>query len=107
MTIRPVDFNGMIQNTQEVGNVRNQEEHRPLVQQEVTAMNSQQEAEVSVSQVHEQGDSAAESALDAEGGNGSGYNASRTKKRPKKKKEKVSDGLVKVKTGHMSFDTKI
>ncbi len=107
MTIRPVDFNGMIQNTQEVGNTRSQEEHRPLVQQEVTAQTAQQEAEVSVTQVHEQADSAAEGALDADGGSGTGYSATRRNKTPKKKKEKVSDGSVKIKTGHMSFDIKI
>ena len=104
MSIRPVDFNGMIQNTQEVGNNRANEEHRPVVQQEVVAETIQQEVEVSVTQVHEQGDAAAESELDADGSGGNEYRQGRARKRPKPKKEKISDGKVSVKNGHQSFD---
>lgn len=104
MSIRPVDFNGMIQNTQEVGNNRANEEHRPVVQQEVVAETIQQEVEVSVTQVHEQGDAAAESELDADGSGGNEYRKGRARKRPKPKKEKISDGKVSVKNGHQSFD---
>ena len=106
LSIRPIDFNGMIQNTQEVGSTRAQEEHRPLVQQETAMQTAQQEVEVSVTQVHEQGDAAAESELDADNGNGSGYQGNRRRKRSKKK-AKVSDGSVSVKNGHASFDMKI
>ena len=46
MDIRPIDFNGMIQNTVEVSNTRVAEEQRPAVQQEFMSMATQQEAEV-------------------------------------------------------------
>ena len=105
MTVRPIDFNGMMQNTQELSISRSNEEHRPIVQQEVAAQIAQQEVEVSVSQVHEQGDTA-ESDLNPDEGNGSGYQGSSARKR-KKKTEKVSDGTVSIKTGHKSFDMKI
>lgn len=107
MSIRPIDFNGMMQNTQEVSNTRSTEEHRPVVQQEVVAETIQQEVEVSVTQVHEQGDAAAESELDADGSGGNEYREGRVRKRPKKKKETVSDGRVSVKNGHQSFDISV
>ena len=34
MSIRPVDFNGMIQRTQDVGNLKQNEDSRPAVQQQ-------------------------------------------------------------------------
>ena len=106
MSIRPIDFSGMIQNSQEVGNVRSQEEHRPVIEQNVITETARQEVEVSATRVQEQED-AAQSQMGAEGGNGSGYQGNRGKKRPHQKKERVSDGMVTVKNGHPSFDTKI
>ena len=34
MTIRPVDLNGMIQRTQDIGNIKHQEDAKPLVDQQ-------------------------------------------------------------------------
>lgn len=34
MSIRPVVLNGMIQRTQDVGNLKQQEDNKPLVQQQ-------------------------------------------------------------------------
>ncbi len=105
MSLRPIDFNGMMQNTQELSITRANEEHRPIVQQEVAAQIAQQEVEVSISQVHEQGDTA-ESDLNPDEGSGNGYQGNRSRKR-KKKAEKVPDGTVSIKSGHQSFDMKI
>ena len=106
MSIRPIDFSGMIQNSQELGNVRSQQEHRPVIEQNVITETSQQEVELSATRVQEQEDSA-ESQMDADGGNGSGYQGNRRRSRSRQKKEKVSDGTVTVKTGHPSFDARI
>ena len=45
MSIRPVDFNGMIQNTQGVTNQKVAEDHKPIVNQENLAVHLQHEAE--------------------------------------------------------------
>ena len=34
MTIRPVVLNGMIQRTQDIGNIKQQEDNKPVVQQQ-------------------------------------------------------------------------
>ncbi|MBQ9631865.1 MAG: hypothetical protein IJV04_02975 [Lachnospiraceae bacterium] len=106
MSIRPIDLNGMIQNTQSLSNTHAAEEHRPLVQQEFAQETVNAEVEVAATQVQEQEDSS-ESALnpDREGA-GSEYRGKKRSKNPKKK-EKVPDGSVSVKKKHASFDIKI
>ena len=107
MSIRPIDFNGMIQNTQGLSHTQAHEENRPLVQQELVQDAITEEVEVSATQVQEQDDASAESALDADReAQGGSYRGRRRKKNPKKK-EKVSDGSVSVKKSHASFDMKI
>ena len=47
MSIRPVDFNGMIQRTQDVGNLKQNEDSRPAVQQQnIEIKQEKQEATV-------------------------------------------------------------
>ena len=108
MSIRPVDFNGMIQNTVEVSNTRVAEEQRPAVQQEFMSMATQQEAEVTTTVVHEHSNVAEEEAS-SEGGDGHGYEGNRGRRRSAKNdsKEKLKDGSVRVKTGHPSFNMTI
>ena len=45
MSIRPVDFNGMIQNTQGVTNQKVAEDQKPIVNQENLSVHLQQEAQ--------------------------------------------------------------
>lgn len=106
MSIRPIDLNGMIQNTQEVSQNRATEEQRPMVQQEFTAIETDIEVRLSAEQVNEF-ENATDSEMDASQGNGSGYQARRKASSNKKKKKKVSDGSVKLKNQRDSFDMKI
>ncbi len=106
MSIRPIDFSGMLQNSQEVGNTRSQQEHRPVIEQNVITETSEQEVELSATRVQEQ-ENSAQSEMDTDGGNGSGYQGNKKRSRSHQKKEKISDGTVKVKVGHPSFDTRI
>ena len=105
MDIRPIDFNGMMQNTVEVSNNRVAEEQRPAVQQEFMSMATQQESEVTTTVVHEHSNVAEEEAS-SEGGDGHGYEGNRGRRRGQKevKKEKMGDGSVRIKTGHPSFN---
>ena len=108
MSVRPIDFNGMIQNTQEVSASRSQDEHKPVVQQQMGALTLETQAEESTHQVHEQGDADAESALDPDNGGGASYSGRRkAKKKTEKKKARVSDGKVSVKSAHKAFDVTI
>ncbi len=105
MSIRPIDLNGMIQNTQEVAQNRATQEGRPMVQQEFTAIETENEVRLSAEQVNEY-DNAAESDMDASHGNGTGYQ--RQKGSGKKKKKKVvSDGAVRLKNQREAFDVKV
>ena len=104
MSIRPIDFNGMLQNTNEVSQNSIHEQNQTVVQQDYVADQNINEAEISLTQIKEQDD--IENSVDSEGeGNGAGYGAKRKKK--KKTKEKVPDGTVKVKGGHGSFDVTV
>ena len=104
MSIRPIDFNGMVQNTTELSTTKSQEDQRPVVQQDFVATEIKQESEVSTTTIHEQ-DNVAENDTDAEGGDGTGYQGNRHRKHEKNdKKEKMGDGFVKVKSKHPSFN---
>ena len=105
MDVRPIDFNGMIQNTVEVGNTRAAEDQRPMVQQEFVTMESNREAEVTTTVVHENSNAAEEEAA-SEGGDGHGYEGNRGR-RPGTKKaaaEKKGDGSVRIKPAHPTFN---
>ena len=105
MDVRPIDLNGMIQNTVEVSNTRAVEEQRPMAQQEFVTMETNREAEVTTTVVHENANAAEEEAA-SEGGDGHGYEGNRGR-RPgsaKKSKEKMGDGSVRIKSTHPSFN---
>jgi hypothetical protein len=107
MSIRPIDFNGMVQNTSELSVTHGQEEQKPVVQQEFVAVEIKHQAETSTTTVKEQ-ENVAENESDAEGGDGTGYQGNRNRKGNKSsKKEKMSDGSVRVKSSHPSFDMSV
>ena len=104
MSIRPIDFNGMVQNTSELSVTHTQEEQKPVVQQDFVTVEIKQESEVSTTTIKEQ-DNVAENDSDAEGGDGTGYQGNRNRKGEKKSpKEKMPDGSVRVKSDHPSFN---
>ena len=106
MDVRPIDLNGMIQNTIEVSNTRAVQDQKPMIQQEFTAMETTREAEVTTTVVHENAN-AAEGEAASEGGDGHGYEGNRGRRRgaqASSKKQKMGDGSVRIKTGHQSFN---
>ena len=108
MSVRPIDFNGMMQNTQEVSVTRTHEEQRPLIQQEIGTIVQENEIEESTRQVHEQDDTGSETALDPDSENSAGYQQRKKKgSKNKKKRARVSDGSVSVKGAHKSFEITI
>lgn len=112
MVIRPVDFNGMIQNTEAVSQNKVADDQQPLVQQQNMTAFSEQAVDVKLHQVNGQ-DNAAENKAkvdeDGSGGNGTYEgNANEHDKKDKKQHEFFeSDGSVKVKNPHGSFDIKV
>ena len=106
MSVRPIDFNGMVQNTTELSNNKVNEDQKPLVQQNVVSIEIQQEAEVSTTTIHEQ-ENIEENDTDAEGGDGTGYQGNHGRKGSPRKKEKMGDGTVKVKSDHPHFNMSV
>ncbi len=108
MDVRPIDLNGMIQNTVEVSNNRAAQEQKPALQQELMSTQTRQESEVTTTVVHENSN-AAEGEAASEGGDGHGYEGNRGRRPGQKKSttEKKGDGSFRVKSGHPSFDMTI
>ena len=108
MDVRPIDMNGMIQNTIEISNNRAAEDQRPVAQQQFMNIEMQAEQEVTTTKVHQNSNAAEEEAA-SEGGDGHGYEGNRGRKKgsPKKSNEKMGDGFVRIKTGHPSFNITI
>ena len=103
MSLSPINFNGMIQNTAEVGNIKSHEDSRPEVNQANMQVAFEQEEEResrSVNQLEEKGE---EYDL-GDGSSNPGYQGGGRKKKQKKEEHKEPDGVVKKKDGHMSFD---
>lgn len=108
MSIRPVDFRGMIQNTQEISNVKANEDNKPLVQQQSIQVTVTKEAQQQSSTVRDM-DETRQNEYDYEEGDGggqSGYGRDSQKKRKKKQDKKIEDGTV-IKKERPSFDMKI
>lgn len=107
MTIRPVDLNGMLQNTHEVSTIKNNEDQKPIVQQQNIGVLVSQQTREAGSKVQQADESAREDfRYDEREGDGSGYQGQKNKKKKQNKKEN-SDGQVMVKNARKSFDIKI
>ncbi|MCR4610866.1 MAG: hypothetical protein K5644_03095 [Lachnospiraceae bacterium] len=105
MSLSPINFNGMIQNTAEVGNIKAQEDARPEVNQSnmQAVFNQEEEHESrSVNQLEEKTNQ-----YDLGDGKGNGGYQGGKKKKKKREEEKKSDGVVKKKDGHVSFDMSV
>ena len=104
MSIRPVDFNGMIQNQQNVSNVKHSEDQRPILQQQHAMQSVTKQQEASAKQVIQKDDlERDEYKFDAREEGKNKYQGER-KKRKEKKKENVEDGQVRVKGEARGFD---
>lgn len=106
MAIRPVEFNGMIQNTHEVSASKTHEDNKANLQQQnaqVLVQKEEQNARSTVQQMEESRQHEYDY-KDGKGGGG-GYDSRGRKK--KKKQQHKSDGCVRIKSEQPSFDIKI
>ena len=109
MSISPINFNGMIQNTNEVSHTKASEDQKPQLQQDMLTNTVEKMQEQQSRQVNDSANSKrTEDNLDREG-NGSGYQGNKNGKRPpkiKKGQKLEGDGKVEEKT-KPSFDMRI
>ncbi len=108
MSISPINFNGMLQNNSEVGNVKIQEDSRGALAQNV-AQAAQTQTEQQVAQSVQQTENNDPNAFDMSGG-GYGYGGDggqNRKKKDDKEKKILSDGSVTIKNQHKSFNITI
>lgn len=105
MSIRPVDFNGMLQRTDDVGVLKHQQEHKPLVdQQNIQVQLSKQEENASQQVITANQSEKLNNHTDARE---EGKGQYQTLYRGKKKKTSKEDGKVVKKGNSHSFDIKI
>ena len=104
MSIRPIDLNGMIQNTNEVTQVKANEDVKPEMQQMVAQTQFEDQAVENTTRVTEQ-ENIAEDNMNPDEGSGRGYEASA--RGGKKKKKKEIPGRVMVKKPHGSFNATV
>ncbi|MBR4182448.1 MAG: hypothetical protein IKQ56_01365 [Lachnospiraceae bacterium] len=93
MSVRPIDFNGMIQSNQDVSNMKTREDNQGAVVAENAVTTTEQKVEQQANSVTEQ-ENVAEDGYDG-GGNGASYSAGERQKKKKKKFE--TDGVVRPK----------
>lgn len=102
MSIRPVDFNGMIQRTDDVGQVKVHEDQKPFVdQQAIQGQIARREDQTAHQVANPQENSAMENHADAREEGKNKYVAKR-----KKKTEKNTDRVIK-KQSSGGFDMKV
>ena len=107
MSIRPVDFNGMIQSTAEVSTRESELTKQPAIQQDNASFTIERERLETPSKVNEKPDiDEDDGTVDADT-EGERAQYRKSGKGNRKKKEKMSDGFVRVKSDHESFDIKI
>ena len=108
MSIRPVDFNGMIQRTQDVSTLKQNEDNRPVVEQQTIFSQEMKKVEQNLHQVvHAREKENAGYRYDAKEKGSNEYEGNGGKKGQKKKKEDQSEGKVIFKGQKSSFDIKI
>ncbi len=107
MSIRPIDFNGMIQSTTEVQTRENELTKQPAIQQENVSVTIERERLETPSKVSEKPDlDEDDGTVDADTeGERERYRGNSNRER--KKKKKMGDGFVRVKNDHESFDIKV
>ncbi len=108
MSIRPIDFNGMIQNSSEAGTIRQHEEARPMVEQQSMAVSMEQEVQERMNQVEEANRTeSGEDKMDAkDGGNGEYQDNRRNRKKKDQGKSAQQDRVI-IKGQPKGFDITI
>lgn len=111
MTIRPVVLNGMVQRTQDIGNLKQQEDNKPIVQQQQMSVQQEKKEDRLLHQVTHTEEKENEAyRYDAKEKGNNQYEANDGKKRRQKKEsetEQSGDGKVILKGHGSSFDIKI
>ena len=108
MSISPINFNGMIQNTNEISNTKANEDQKPMLQQEVLTATVEKKQEQQAKQVNDLYNAKrTEDKYDREG-NGKGYEGNKKRKPSKiKQGEKLEgDGKISEKPTP-SFDMRV
>lgn len=107
MSIRPVDMSGMIQRTQDIGNLKQQEDNKPVVQQHNIQIQQHKQEDRLLHQVQEPEQKENDGyRYDAKEKGNNSYEQDR-KQKQKKKQEPEGDGKVRLKGFGASFDVKI
>lgn len=107
MSIRPVDFNGMIQRTQDVGSLKQQEDNKPVIQQQSIEVKQEKQADSLAHKVKDtEGKENFEFRYDAKEKGSNSYSRD-GRKRKKQEKEKEEGGKILPKERKSSFDVKI
>ncbi len=104
MSVRPVDFNGMIQRIQDVSTLKQNEDNKPVMQQQNIQTQFSKETIHHMQQVNHADDAEEhEKRYDAKEKGSNEY----VKQQQKKKKEKKKEGKVVLKSVSSGFDIKI
>ena len=107
MSIRPVDFNGMIQRTQDIGILKQNEDNKPVVQQHNIEIKQEKQEDNLAHKVQDTEEKENfEFRYDAKEKGSDSYSSDKRKKK-KREKEQVKDGKVLPKERKTSFDVKI
>ena len=104
MSISPINFNGMIQNTNEISNAKLQEDQKPILQQANSSVEVEKQQDRNSHQVNGLQNSAKEELHYDREGDGKGYQGNQHNKN--KKEKKSEDGTV-TKKSSSSFDIRI
>lgn len=109
MSINPVVLNGMTQRTQDISNLKQQEDDRPIVEQHNLSVQQEKKEEKILHQVADTKKKENEGyRYDArEKGNNQYYGSGSSKKKKKKKEDLNKDGKVIFKGQNQKFDIKI
>lgn len=103
MSIRPIDFNGMVQRTQDVSTVKQTADNKPIVDQQVLTVQQQKTNTQQMRQVTKQEDAQGhQKKYDAREKGSNTYEGQQ-----KKKKKKQAEGQVVSRASAGGFDMKI
>jgi hypothetical protein len=104
VSIRPVDFNGMMQMTQDVSNIKQQEDNRPALNQQNIGVVFEKQTDKQLKKVRDpQKTDQQEFRYDAKEKGSNSY----SRQQKGKKKQPEQEKKVSVKEEHSGFDVKI
>lgn len=105
MSIRPIDFNGMVQRTQDVSTMKQNADNKPVFEQQVLVNKMQKDTQLNMKQVNHGEDAQNhQKKYDAREKGSNEYEGSHNERG---KKEEKKEGKVVKKAAYGSFDIKI